>query len=142
MSAITMRPFLSADGPRCLEILRASIEESAGDDYDADQREAWRARASGPAGFASRLAQVLTLVATVEGVVVGFASLKGADVIDMLYVDPAFSRRGIGGALLNALVKLAQARGTESITSDVSDTARSIFERQGIRRPTAQPDIC
>ena len=42
MSAISLRPFLPADAPRCLEIFRASIEEFAGEDYDADQREAWR----------------------------------------------------------------------------------------------------
>ena len=49
----------------------------------------------------------------------------------MLYVDPAFSRRGVGGALIDALVKLAKARGANRVTSDVSDTARLNFERQG-----------
>ena len=131
MSAVALRPFLPADAPRCLEIFHASIEEIAREDYDVDQRAAWRSRASDPAEFASRLAQALTLVATTEGVVAGFASLKGSDLIDMLYVDPAFSRRGVGGALIDALVKLAKARGANRVTSDVSDTARLNFERQG-----------
>ena len=131
MSAINLRPFLPDDASRCLEIFHASIEEIASDDYDVDQCEAWRSRASDTVGFAARLAQALTLVATQEEVLAGFASLKGGDLIDMLYVDPAFSRRGIGGALIDALVKLAQARGAERVTGVVSDTARSTFERQG-----------
>ena len=61
MSAIALRPFLPADAPRCLEIFHASIEEIASEDYDVDQRAAWRSRASDPAEFASRLAQALTL---------------------------------------------------------------------------------
>jgi putative acetyltransferase len=131
MNAIALRPYLPADAPRCLEIFHASIEEIASEDYDADQRAAWRSRASDPTDFAARLAQALTLVATAQGMIAGFASLKGADLIDMIYVDPAFSGRGIGGALIDALVKLAKARGADRITSDVSDTARSTFERQG-----------
>jgi putative acetyltransferase len=143
MTAIALRPFLLADAQRCLEIFHDSIEEIASEDYDADQREAWRARASDPTGFASRLTDALTLVATLDRVVAGFASLKGAEVLDMLYVDPAFSRRGVGDALIDALVRLAQARGALRVTSDVNDTARSLFERHGFiaqRRSLASVD--
>jgi putative acetyltransferase len=131
MSQIALRPFLPTDAQRCIEIFHASVEEMTSEDYDAEQREAWSARASDPAGFASRLAEALTLIAIVDGVSAGFASLKGVDVLDMLYVDPAFARRGVAGALIDALVRLAQARGAERITSEASDTARPVFERQG-----------
>ena len=49
----------------------------------------------------------------------------------MLYVDPAYSRSGIGSALIDALSRLAEARGAEFVSSDVSDTAKPLFERQG-----------
>ena len=61
----------------------------------------------------------------------------------MLYVDPAFARRGVGTALIDALVRLAAARGVETARRDVSDTARPLFERQGFeaqRRNLVQLD--
>ena len=131
MSAIVLRPYLPADAKRCLAIFRASIDEMASEDYDDDQREAWKSGASDLAAFARRLGEALTLLASVDGAVAGFASLKGAASIDMLYVDPAFSRRGVGATLIDALIRLAEARGVDSLTSDVSDTAKPLFERRG-----------
>ena len=50
----------------------------------------------------------------------------------MLYVDPAFARRGVGAALIDALVRTRARRAAPSAsTSDVSDTAKPLFERQG-----------
>jgi putative acetyltransferase len=126
-----LRPYLPTDAVRCAAIFRASVEALTGDDYDDDQRRAWAAMADDAAAFGARLAKALTLVATVSGEQVGFGSLKGADVIDMLYVDPEFARRGVGAALIDALTRLATARGARQLTSDVSDTARTTFERQG-----------
>jgi putative acetyltransferase len=131
MSAIALRPFLPADGKRCIAIFRAAIDEAANEDYDEDQREAWKSRADDAAAFATRLGDALTLLGSIDGIVAGFASLKGAASIDMLYVDPVFSRRGVGAALIDALVRLAEARGADRVESDVSDTAKALFERQG-----------
>jgi putative acetyltransferase len=131
MSVIPLRPFLPSDAARCIEIFRASIEELASEDYDEDQREAWSARADDAEAFAGRLSETLTLIASLDGTSVGFASLKGLAVLDMLYVDPAFARRGVGSALIDALVRIAEARGAEKLSADVSDSARPLFERNG-----------
>ena len=130
-AAIAMRPYLPADAARCAEIFRASIDALAADDYDDEQLAAWAEQADDEKTFGARLAGGLTLVATLSGALAGFASLKGADIIEMLYVDPPNARRGIGASLLEALARLAQARGAARLTSDVSDTARPLFERQG-----------
>lgn len=143
MSAIALRPYLPADADRCAEIFRASVEELAVEDYSADQRDAWAGAADDRAAFAARLAKTLTLVALIDGEAVGFASLRGADVLDLVYVDPHFARRGVGAALIDALARLAEARGAQRLTSDVSDTARALFERQGFeaeRRNLVQLD--
>ena len=60
-----------------------------------------------------------------SGVIVGFASLKGADVVDMLYVDPDHARQGVGAALCEALERLAGARGAKKISADASDAAEA-----------------
>ena len=73
---------------------------------------------------------MLTLVATRDGEIAGFASLKGADLVEMIYVDPEYAREGVGTALLDALEKIARARGASKLTADVSDTAKPLFDRR------------
>ena len=131
MSAVSLRPYLPADAQRCVEIFRSSIDELAADDYDEDQREAWASRADDEQAFSVKLSGALTLLAVIDGVVAGFASLKGADQIDMLFVDPKFARQGAARALTEALTKLAQGRGAKRLTVEASDVAKPLFERQG-----------
>jgi putative acetyltransferase len=131
VSAVSLRPYLPADARRCAEIFRSSIDELAADDYDEDQREAWASRADDEQAFGARLSGALTLLALIDGAVAGFASLKGADQIDMLFVDPEFARQGVGRTLVEALTKLAEARGAKRLTVEASDVAKALFERQG-----------
>jgi putative acetyltransferase len=131
MSAVSLRPYLAADARHCAEIFRASIAELAAEDYDEDQREAWASRADDEQAFGARLAEALTLLAMIDGAVAGFATLKGADEIDMLFVAPEFARQGVGRTLVDALTRLAQARGATRLTTEASDVAKPLFERQG-----------
>jgi putative acetyltransferase len=131
MTTVSLRPYVPADAKRCAEVFRSSIEELAAEDYDANQREAWASRADDEDAFAARLEGALTLVAVIDGAVAGFASLKGADEIDMLFVDPEFARQGAGLALVDALTRLARSRGVKRLTVEASDVARPLFERQG-----------
>ncbi len=124
---ITLRPALPADAPVLAELFRASVEEFGPEDYSAPQVEAWSAVAEDEAAFAKRLADELTIVAMLEGEVAGFASLKGADVLDLLYVHPFASRKGVATQLCEALEKLAAARKATVITADVSDCAQPFF---------------
>jgi len=126
-----LRPFLPDDAPLLAEIFRASVGELTSDDYSEAQQAAWIAAADDEEAFAARLAGELTLVAIVDGAPVGFAALKGADAIDMLYVHPAVVGQGIGAQLCDALEKLAAARGATKLTADASDTALGFFEHRG-----------
>jgi putative acetyltransferase len=130
-AAAGLRPFLAADTPLLAEIFRASIAELAADDYTMAQQEAWAAAADDEGAFAARLAGELTLVATIDGAPIGFAALKGADQIDMLYVHPALAGRGVGAMLCEALEKLAAGRGAPALTADASDNALKFFTRRG-----------
>jgi putative acetyltransferase len=136
-----LRPFLPDDVPVLAEIYQASIEELTGEDYSEGQQAAWSSLADDVEAFGRRLAESLTLVATIGGSTVGFASLKGADHLDLLYVHPAAAGQGVGTLLAEALEKLATARGAKRLTADVSDSARDFFEKRGFeaqRRNTVQ----
>jgi putative acetyltransferase len=126
-----VRPFLPADAPLLREIFRDSIEELTADDYTEAQQEAWASAADDVGDFGKRLAGQLTLVATLEGCPVGFASLQGKDKIDMLYVHPTATGQGVGAMLVDALEKLAGARGETKLAVDASDSARGFFEKRG-----------
>ena len=128
---LALRPFLPADAPLLAEIFRASVAELTGDDYSEAQQEAWVASADDEAAFAARRADALTLLGTIDGAPVGFASLAGTERIDMLYVHPAAAKQGAGAMLCDALEKLAGARGAKDITVDASDAARGFFEKRG-----------
>lgn len=128
---MALRPFLAEDTPLLAEIFRASIAELTGDDYSEAQQEAWASAAEDEVGFGNKLAGALTLLATMEGSPVGFASLAGKDKIDMLYVHPAVAGQGVAAMLVDALEKLAGARGAARLKVDASDTALGFFQKRG-----------
>jgi putative acetyltransferase len=124
---IALRPALPVDAPSLAELFRASVEELAREDYSEAQVEAWTAQADDEEAFAQKLAGELTIVALVAGEIAGFARLKGADQLDMLYVHPHFARQGVATLLCEAMEKLAGARKTTTITTDASDCAQGFF---------------
>ncbi|MGE0766428.1 MAG: N-acetyltransferase family protein [Hyphomicrobiaceae bacterium] len=126
-----LRPFLPADIMRLQDLLAQSIEELTQDDYDEEQRLAWISGAADAQAFAERLAKNLTLVVETDGELLGFASLKDNKDVDLLFVHPYAAGDGVGATLLDALERLAAARGTETMTADVSDTAHDFFESRG-----------
>jgi putative acetyltransferase len=126
-----LRPFLPADTPVLAAIFAAAVEQLTGDDYSEAQQEAWAAIADDEEEFGKKLAGELTLIATLRNAPVGFASLKGKDHIDMLYVHPSAAGQGVASALCDALEKLAGGRGAKSLTVEASDNAEPFFKKRG-----------
>jgi putative acetyltransferase len=126
-----LRPFLAEDTPVLAAIFAASVEELTGDDYSEAQQEAWISAVDDEEKFGKRLASELTLVATLRNSPVGFAALKGADHIDMLYVHPSAVGQGVASMLCDALEKLAGGRGANSLTVEASDNAAEFFLKRG-----------
>jgi putative acetyltransferase len=126
-----LRPFLAADTPVLAAIFAAAIEELTGEDYSEAQQQAWASAADDEEQFGKRLASELTLIATLRNSAVGFASLKGADHIDMLYVHPGAVGQGVASMLCDALEKLAGSRGAKSLDVDASDNAEGFFLKRG-----------
>ena len=130
---VGLRPFLPDDTSALADIFRESIAELTGEDYSAGQQRAWASAADEEEPFGHRLARALTLVATLGGRPVGFASLADGSRIAMLYVHPRAARQGVATALLDALETLAAARGAKHLVVDASDTARDLFERRNYK---------
>jgi putative acetyltransferase len=126
-----LRPFLAEDIPVLAAIFAASVEELTGDDYNEAQQQAWASTADDEEQFGKRLAGGLTLIATLQNSPVGFAALKGADHIDMLYVHPGAAGQGVASMLCEALEKLAGGRGAKSLTVNASDNSLEFYSKRG-----------
>lgn len=126
-----LRPALPGDTGLLAAIAQAAIFELTGEDYDANQQEAWAARFDDEEALAQRLAERLTLVAMRGGEVAGFIALADNRKIDLLYVHPSAAGEGIAALLCDAGEKLAAARGAKSLTVDASDTALGFFQKRG-----------
>jgi putative acetyltransferase len=127
----SLRPYLPADLPLLAEIRVAAIEELTVEDYDDAQRRAWVSAADDEEAFAQTLEKSLTLVALIGGGPVGFIAMQDGGLIDQLYVHPSVARTGVASALVEAIEKLAAARGTTMLATDASDTAKPLFEARG-----------
>jgi len=126
-----IRPFMPADTMALRDLYAQSIEELTAEDYTEDQRLAWIARAEDAEAFADRLEAMVTLIVQVDGEYLGFASLKDNTVLDMLFVHPYATGRGVGTTLVDALERLAAARGAKEISAEASDTAQQFFAERG-----------
>ena len=131
MTSPSLRPYLPADAPLLAAIFREAVEELTIDEYDEDQRIAWASAADDEASFARRLESMLTLVALDKGRPVAFASLEDNEMVAMLYVHPDAAGRGFAAALVDALERLAFARGAKALSADASDVSRGFFQHRG-----------
>lgn len=133
MTGPALRPYLPADLDEVADVFRLAIEVLTEEDYSEDQRTAWMARADDDA-FAEKLARGLTLVvAGEEEGIVGFGSLAENKTVDLIYTRPDFIRQGVASLIMDALEKLAAARGATVLSADASDTAQPFFAARGYR---------
>ncbi len=126
-----LRPFLPSDTNALRDLFAQSIEELTQDSYDEAQRAAWIEAAEDATAFGQRLAAGVTLIVGAGGQLQGFATLKGNTEIDLIYVHPHGAGQGVGSTLLDALERIATARGATSVTVDASDMALPFFEHRG-----------
>ena len=127
----SLRPYIPADLPLLAEIRCAAIEELTVEDYDDAQRRAWATAADDDEEFAQSLEKGLTIVALIGGGPVGFVAMQEGGLIDQLYVHPSVARTGVATSLIEAIEKLAAARGVPTLVTDASDTAKPLFEKRG-----------
>lgn len=126
-----LRPYLPADLNALRELFAQSIEELTADSYDEAQRAAWMEAAEDAEAFGATLANGVTLVVGGGSDYKGFATLRDNAHLQMLYVHPFAAGQGVGSTLVDALERIAAARGSTALTVDASDTAQPFFEHRG-----------
>ncbi|MFP5594421.1 GNAT family N-acetyltransferase [Kluyvera sp. 142486] len=120
-----IREYRDGDFSALCQIFQRAVRETASQHYSTAQINAWAQ--VDEARWRQKMADALVLVATIDDVPVGFVTAIEL-YIDLLFVDPAYSRRGIASALLKALFARIP---TGTLMVEASITARTCFERQG-----------
>ena len=128
-----LRAYIENDIEAVVICFGRSVRETGARYYGPDQIAAWAPDSPDMDAWADRLRAGGVFVADVEGHIAGFVRVEDNGLVDLLYVDPDYARRGVGRELLEAACSWALARGAGKLESDVSIAARPLFEALGFR---------
>jgi putative acetyltransferase len=121
-----------AHADRLRAIFRDAVKVAGPAHYTPDQVTVWASTADEPDRWAPWLAEGATWIAESPAAgPVGFVMVHPEDYVHLLYIDPAFHRRGVGRALLAAVEPASRAAGVEVLTADASLIAHPVFLAQG-----------
>ena len=129
---IQLERYQPGEAAALAELFYQTVHAVCTGDYTPAQLEAW---ADGQVNIAAWEKSFLahdTLVARMDGKIVGFADLDGG-YLDRLYVHKEHQRQGVATALVQSLEGQAAAQGQVQITTHASVTARPFFEKRGYR---------
>lgn len=110
-----------------------TITEICKSDYNHKQIEAWISDTKNNINksyWQDVLTKQFVLIAQQDSKIVGFASLKNANHIDLLYVHKNYQRQGIANQLYSTIEFRTKQKHQSSLTSEVSKTAKPFFEKQ------------
>ena len=130
MADFWLRPYTPGDCPALAKLFYDTVHTVNAADYTPEQLDAW---ASGEVDLVQWNRSFLshhTLVAELQGAVVGFGDMDGSGYLDRLYVHRDYQGRGIASAICGELERGCTAA---VLTTHASITARPFFEARGYR---------
>ena len=128
-----LRPATPADLPALTEVFETSVRTLGPEHYSSAQVEAWAYFARERDRFRRRTLGAWTVVAQESGGVLGFATLEPDGELGLLFVRPEAGRRGIGTALVEAVLNEAHRRGMKAVHTVAGEFSLGLFERNGFR---------
>ena len=118
-----IRAYAADDALATLTVFTRAVREVARRDYSLEQVSAWAPDDLPVLEWNARRLAERTSVAILDDEVAGFISVAD-DYVDMLFVHPLFTRRGVAAELL-------ASAGDGPLWTNASITARGFFEQQG-----------
>ena len=129
---IRLERYQPGEAAALAELFYRTVHAVCTGDYTPAQLDAWADGKIDVAAWNKSFLRHDTLVARMNGEIVGFADLDGG-YLDRLYVHKDHQRQGVATALVQALEGMAVSRGERCMTTHGSITARPFFEKQGYR---------
>lgn len=130
---ITLRPYRPEECEDICKLFYRTVHTVNRADYTEEQLDAWAPVSFDQRAWADSLAQHDTVVAEIDGQVVGFADLDGDSHFDRLYVSSCHQGMGIAARLSQWVEEKARQKGAKWIQVEASITAKPFFTQRGYR---------
>ena len=128
---ISLRPATTLDAEAIHELHLNSVRALCASSYEPGIIVGWLKDRT-PAGYLRGIAEGAIFIAEVQSRIVGFSEAAPGEVV-AVFVDPQWSRKGVGTALLSRA--LSAAAGTpRPVRLESTLNAVSFYERRGFRQ--------
>lgn len=133
MYGIIIRHFKPSDTPELIQLFRDAVHTINIQHYAPEQVAVWAPEDIDQDKWLKSLAQNITFVAELDGIIIGFADMTHEGYLDRLYVHKNYQGRFIAFRLFKHIEQAARELGLTKITTDCSITARIPAERMGFK---------
>lgn len=132
MTKYMLRALTEADIPEIQELFRNTVLNVNIRDYTEEEVNDW-ASCMEDENVVKKLLDANCFIAAIDGnsKIIGFSSMNEEGYMHSMFVYKDWQGRGVATQLLSDVENKAREYGVSVITSDVSLTARTFFERNG-----------
>lgn len=128
---IHIRPLAPEDYSAVGRIFFCAVHEGTRTAYSYQQRLAWGGDAIDLDRWKARVKALGGFVAETDGEPIGFITIDRTGYVDLAFVLPSASGRGVGRTLLNAAEDWAKDNGATQLTTEASLVAHPFFLKRG-----------
>ena len=125
---MTLRDYSKPDCAILAQLFYDTVHTVNAKDYTREQLDAWATGEVNLEAWNESFQAHHTVVAELDGKIVGFGDMDEIGYLDRLYVHKDYQRRGVATAICNALEQNSNAA---EFTTHASITARPFFEKRG-----------
>ena len=125
---MTLRDYTKTDCAELAELFYDTVHTVNAKDYTQEQLDAWATGKVNLEAWNESFQAHHTVVAEMDGKIVGFGDMDETGYLDRLYVHKDYQRRGVATAICDALEQNTEAA---EFTTHASITARPFFEKRG-----------
>ena len=125
---MTLRDYTKTDCAELAELFYDTVHTVNAKDYTQEQLDAWATGKVNLEAWNESFQAHHTVVAEMDGKIVGFGDMDEIGYLDRLYVHKDYQRRGVAAAICDALEQRTKAA---EFTTHASITARPFFEKRG-----------
>ena len=123
-----LRKFSKTDCAEVARLFYDAVHTVNAKDYSQEQLDAWATGEVNLEAWNKSFQAHHTVVAEIDGKIVGFGDMDETGYLDRLYVHKDYQRRGVATAICDALEQNTKAA---EFTTHASITARPFFEKRG-----------
>ena len=126
-----LRKYKSDDCVTLAEVFYNTVHTINSKDYTKAQLDVWATGNVDISGWDKSFCEHYTIVAEINGIIVGFGDMDDNGYLDKLYVHKDYQNKGVGTAIVTELEKQAVSHGVSRFTTHASITAKPFFESCG-----------